>query len=138
MYISSYIQKKCYQHSYEFLNLMSSWRWGSKYSKSQWVGDFSIFGSKSSHIQIVILKIILAPCFLLQHHTRYKTYHTPSLRGAATQHLYHEAQMSKLFQNLCVETTFWCCGLQSRVGSTPKDSDTRGIMFSFCIVSISN
>ena len=104
VYIKIYT-KKCYQHSYEFLNLMSSWGWGSKYSKSKWVGHFFIFGSKSSHIQVVILKIILAPFFLLKHHTRYKTYHSPSLRGPSTHHLYHEAQMRKLFQNLCVETS---------------------------------
>ena len=40
---------------------MSSW--GSKFSNLQQVGDFSIFGSKSSHVQGVILKIILALVF---------------------------------------------------------------------------
>ena len=42
---------------------MSSWGWGSKFSNLQQVGDFSIFGSKSSHVQGVILKIILALVF---------------------------------------------------------------------------
>ena len=35
---------------------MSSWGWGSKFSNLQAVSDFSIFGSKSSHVQGVILK----------------------------------------------------------------------------------
>ena len=36
---------------------MSSWGWGSKFSNLQQVGDFSIFWSKSLHVQGVILKI---------------------------------------------------------------------------------
>ena len=61
MYISTYIRNKsCHQHSYGFQNLMSSWGWGSKFSKLEQVGDFSIFGYKSSHVQGVFLKIILA------------------------------------------------------------------------------
>ena len=57
-YISTYIRNKnCHQHSYGFQNFMSSWGWGSKFSNLKQVGDFSIFGSKSSHVQGVILKI---------------------------------------------------------------------------------
>ena len=57
MYISTCIQNKnCHKHSYGFKNLMSSWGSWSKISKLQQVGDFSIFGSKSSHVQGVILK----------------------------------------------------------------------------------
>ena len=64
MYIPPYTRNKnCHQHSYGFQNLMSSWGWGSNFSKSPQVGDFSIFRSKSSHVQGVILKIILAPFF---------------------------------------------------------------------------
>ena len=40
----------CHQHSYGFQNLMSSWGWGNKISELQQVRDFSIFGSKSSHV----------------------------------------------------------------------------------------
>ena len=56
IYILKYILKKIHQHSYGFQNLMSSWGWGSNLSNIQAVSDFSIFGSKSSHVQGVILK----------------------------------------------------------------------------------
>ena len=42
---------------------MSSWGWESKFTNLRQVGDFSIFGSKNSQIQGVILKIILALVF---------------------------------------------------------------------------
>ena len=48
--------KKCHQHSYVFQNFMSSWGRGSNFSNLQQVGDFSTFGSKSSHVQGVNLK----------------------------------------------------------------------------------
>ena len=44
-----YVLKSCHQDSYGFQILMSSWGCGSKFLKSPKVGDFSIFGSKSSH-----------------------------------------------------------------------------------------
>ena len=48
-----------FTHDYnKNLNLMSSWGWGTKFSNLQQVGDFSIFGSKSSHVQRVILNRI--------------------------------------------------------------------------------
>ena len=56
IYILKYILKNCHQHSYGFQNFMSSWGWGSKFSNLKQVGDFSIFGSKNSHVQGVILK----------------------------------------------------------------------------------
>ena len=59
-YILKYILKNCHQG---FQNLMSSWGWGPKFPKTPKVGDYSIFGFKSSHVQVVILKIILAPFF---------------------------------------------------------------------------
>ena len=47
--MSTYIRNKnCHQHSYGFQNLMSIWGWGSKFSNLLQLGDFSIFGSKSS------------------------------------------------------------------------------------------
>ena len=49
MYVPTCIlNKNCHQYSYRFQNFMSSWGWGSKFSNLQHVGDFSIFGSKSS------------------------------------------------------------------------------------------
>ena len=75
MYISTYIRNKnCHQHSYGFQNLMSSWGWGSKFSNLQAVSDFSIFGSKSSHVQVVILKILYFSFF----NFRVGTYNVPS------------------------------------------------------------
>ena len=53
MYIDN---KKCHQHSYEFQNLMSSWGLGSTFSNLQQVVDFSIIGTKSSHVQFVIFE----------------------------------------------------------------------------------
>ena len=58
MHISTCISNKsCHRQYYGFQNLMSSWGWGSKFSNLKQVGDFSICGSKSSHLQGVILKI---------------------------------------------------------------------------------
>ena len=47
IYILKYILKSCHQHSYGFQNLILSSGWGSKFSKSQKVGDFSIFSMKA-------------------------------------------------------------------------------------------
>ena len=46
IYLLIHVIKNCRQHSYGFKNLMSSWGLGTKFSKSQLVGEFSIFGSK--------------------------------------------------------------------------------------------
>ena len=52
----------------------------SKFSNLQKVGDFSIFWSKSSHVQGVILKIILALVF----NFRLGTYNDPSGSSATS------------------------------------------------------
>ena len=58
MYMYTYIRNKnCHQHSYGFQNFMSSWGSWSKFSKLKQVGDFSIFRSKSSHVQRVFWKL---------------------------------------------------------------------------------
>ena len=80
IYILKYILKNCHQHSYGFQILMSSWGWGSKFSNLQQVGDFSILGSKSSLVQGVILKIILALVF----NFRLGTYKFPSGSSATS------------------------------------------------------
>ena len=88
MYISTYIRNKnCHQHSYGFQNLMSSWGWGSKFSILKQVGDFSIFGSKSSHVQVVSLKIILALVFNI----RLGTYKRGFCLPATSQALFRDS-----------------------------------------------
>ena len=69
VYILKYIVKNCHQHCYGFQNLMSSWGWGSKFSNLLHGDDFSILGSKSSHLQGVLSTRHLQIPFGVQRHT---------------------------------------------------------------------
>ena len=58
MYTLKYILKNCHHHSYGFQNLMSSWGWGTQFSKLQYVREFwNIRFQKSSFFFFVFLPI---------------------------------------------------------------------------------
>ena len=52
IYVLIYVLKSCYQDSYGFQNLMSSWGSSTKISKSQHVGEFYFFEPKCSLLKL--------------------------------------------------------------------------------------